>query len=467
MVVKTFLTFFRRIVAPKSTNEDAARREFILNVLLVSIISLFSLGFVVNLIEELLGKTNPLSLLILFLIIAFFSGLYALSRWRYITFSALLFVATLFSFAGFMAYQWGIEVQSALLLFVLIIVMAGILINTRFAFVTTLASAALLFTLFYLRSGGVVHPDLSWRAGTTEVADVVVISIILFIIATVSWLSNREIERSLKRARKSEAELKDERDMLEMRVAERTRELRQVEMEKMAQSYRFIEFGRLASGLFHDLMNPLAALSLNIESIADSQGKANQGKLSSLSDDVDRAKRATAHMQKLMDSMRKHLSREGTREKFSLKQSLEEIVHVLTPYARERTVSLVVNAPKEIETYGDSIAFTQIMTNLLSNAVDSYVSVKREDKREVHITLAQEDASAVITVQDFGSGIAKEVADQIFEPFFTTKQPGKGLGIGLPLTKRVIEKEFEGTITVTSTVGTGSTFTIQFPIREP
>ena len=89
------------------------------------------------------------------------------------------------------------------------------------------------------------------------------------ILATVAWLSNTEIEKALHRALGSERDLAKERDSLEIKVAERTQELQQAQTEQLIQQYRFIAFGRIAAGLFHDLASPLTSVSLNLENIRE------------------------------------------------------------------------------------------------------------------------------------------------------------------------------------------------------
>jgi signal transduction histidine kinase len=167
-----------------------------------------------------------------------------------------------------------------------------------------------------------------------------------------------------------------------------------------------------------------------------------------------------------MDSMRKHLSREGVREHFSLNGVIADIVHVLSSYARTRHVSVRFEAAQEIGFYGDAVHFTQVLTNLISNAIESYpsqVDVSSEN-REVVVSLLRSGDHVEITVRDYGAGISEENLNRIFEPFFTTKGRVEGLGIGLSLAKRIIEKEFSGTLTVQSREGKGSAFVVRFPI---
>lgn len=463
-MIYSLLNFLKKITLPRSTNEDRARREFILNILLVGVLFLFVFALAHNLIEELLGQQNPMSLFVLSVPFLFFLSLYILSRKGYVLVSASALIISLLIFAVYLGYSWGVDLPAGILLLVLTIVMAGILISTKVAFVTTGAIVLLIIGIGSLQNSGTIPVDRSWSANSWGMSETIVAGIILSIIAIVSWLSNREIERSLVRARKSEAELKDERDLLEVRVAERTQELQRTQMEKMSQAYRFVEFGRVASGIFHDLNNPLAALSLNIEHIAESSGVRKE-----LSDNVVRAKHATEHMKKLMDSMRKHLTQEVTSETFSVKEIVDGVVEMLQSYARVRGVTVMVSLSEDGTLSGNVTAFTQTLTNLISNAIESYPPVQLGDsakKREVYVSCEVGAAQVVIVVEDQGGGIAPDDLQKIFEPFFTTKSDEKGLGIGLPLAKRIVEKDFGGTMSVESKVGEGSRFTIHLPIKE-
>ena len=462
--IQSFLAF---LVRPKSMIGDRARREFILNILLLSVIGLFSIALIHNAIEQAFGNENPLALLVLFLPLAFFTGLYALSRAGRSLISAAVFIGTLFLFAGYLSIRWGVDLPASILLHVLIITMAGVLISTRAAFITTGIVVVHLVVIGTLQMRGVFLVDRSWASEGWRSSEIGVASVILLIIATVSWLGNREIERSLARARASEAALKEERDLLEVRVAERTEELRKVELERMSQAYRFVEFGRLAGSIFHDLTSPLTALSLNIEAIA--KGAADKRRLTALAADIGRAQTATQHMQKLMGAMRRHLERGGKMEVFSLDQIIRELGQVLGTYASARNIVLEYESVAAVKRYGDPVAFLQAVSNIVTNAIESF-SIDGEverSTRSVKITLMEEGEQAVLRVTDTGPGIPAEVCAHIFEPFFSTKGNEGGLGIGLSLARRIIEKTFGGTITVESVPGKGTTFTVYFPHREP
>src|SRR5207245_1034752 len=129
-----------------------------------------------------------------------------------------------------------------------------ILINSRFAFILTSLIGANLFALSFMQMHHVYAPRLYWKHQEYNLADGIVRYITLTIIALVSWLFNREMETALIRAQLSEKALREQRDLLEIKVEERTQELKQTQVEKLTQLYRFAEFGKISSGLFHDLV---------------------------------------------------------------------------------------------------------------------------------------------------------------------------------------------------------------------
>lgn len=459
-----------RLIAPRSADEDTRRREFIVNVLIVSIECIFASSVLISILA---ARQHPeayahesVSILILSALFCLSVFLHLLSRRGLIRCASYLLLSALFLFATYLGYRWGMDVHAGMFLYVLVVIMAGILISSRAAFLAVLLVCAALFGIGTLQQEGAILANREWAKNVWGVTDLTMIALLFLIIATVSWLSNREIEKSLIRARRSEAALKEERDQLEIRVKERTEELRKAELERMSQAYKFVEFGRLAGSIFHDLASPLTALSLNLESIGKGAGDA--ASLARMADDIDRAKSATAHMQRLMGSMKKHLAREGEDEQFSMHNALAEAAHVLSSYARARNVTLRYAHEAEVELHGDPVAFMQILTNIVSNAIESFPETgTAREVRSVTIGVRKDEGGVEITVTDTGPGISPENLAHIFEPFFSTKTESGGLGIGLSLAKRVLEKNFSGTLTASSVLGEGTAFILYFPLREP
>lgn len=458
--------FLANATRPRSLDEDRARREFIFNVLGLGALSLLLVGIVDDTIhravsDSALRHADSIDSFALYALFIFFAALYVLSLRSQALIASFLLLAAIFDVAAYMGYRWGVDLSASLLFYSLAIAMSGILISAQFAFVTALLAGTAIGITVHLRHIGFIHPDRSWITELWKSDDVVVATIIFLVMALVMWLSNREIERSLARARQSEAELTRERDLLEVRVEERTRELRQAELERMTQAYRFVEFGRLASGIFHDLMNPLVGLTLNIDRIATDSRMV-------LDEDVQRAKRAAAHMQNLLVSMRRHLVHERSIELFSVTHAIEETMKLVATYAQKEHVQCIFESNENPQLYGDPVAFTQVLMNLITNAIQSYVGIAHvsDASREVRVELSIIGMDITLCVRDFGQGIPEDTLAHIFEPYFTTKGVEYGVGLGLSLAKRITENDFGGTISVDSQVGKGTTFTLYLPVRE-
>lgn len=368
--------------------------------------------------------------------------------------ASYIFLLPFFFLAAYMGYQWGVELPTEILVYVIVIVMSGILISTSFVFITTLTICIVIATTAYLQNSGIIITNHYWRATTWGITDIIMVFVIFAIIATVSWLSNREIEKSLVRARKSEAELQKERDLLEVKVEERTKELKKLEAEKIMHLYRFAEFGRLSAGLFHDLINPLNAVSLSIERL-----KVND-------EAVDKAMRAAKKMEDLVIAVRKQISRQDNKNLFSLNKEIQDVVDLLSYKARKNNVEVRFLHESDISFLGNAIRFNQAVLNLVVNAIDSYSPEKLNDDRErvVEVALNEKGNEIVLSVKDFGAGISRDNLQKIFEPFFTTKD--SGVGIGLSMAKQIAERDFFGKLIVESNTeasNSGSIFTVVIP----
>jgi signal transduction histidine kinase len=242
---------------------------------------------------------------------------------------------------------------------------------------------------------------------------------------------------------------------LEIKVEERTKELKETQMEKMAQMYRFAEFGRLSSGLFHDLINPLNALSLNIEKIKGEESKPH----------LDKAIMAAKKMEDFINAIRKQMSKQDNEIPICLNDEIKQVIEILAYKARKANVKIQFSTKSEIKTVGNIIKFNQIILNLIANAIDS-CSEKKINDNKVIVKIFEEDGKAVLVVKDNGIGIKTENLEKIFEPFYTTKNTMSGIGLGLSLVKRIIEKDFGGMIRVKSEFGEGAEFTVEFPIKN-
>jgi two-component system NtrC family sensor kinase len=125
-------------------------------------------------------------------------------------------------------------------------------------------------------------------------------------------------------------------------------------------------------------------------------------------------------------------------------------------------IDLRVTGSRRAVINGNKTKFNQVMLNLITNSADALKVVGKRGKK-IEIKVLKRNGEVVIKVRDNGPGISKEDLDRVFEPFFTTKPKGKGLGLGLFICEKIIEKDFGGTLVIESKVRKFTCVTITIP----
>ncbi len=461
---KLFQIIIRKInyylIEPKSKNEDQKRKEFILNILLVSseilMAAILLLSFIREVIDLISGEDRGFEPAVFIVMAMVFILAHCLSRHGKLKAASLIFLGIFFFPNLYLSYHWGIDLPQSLLLYAFTILTSGILISTRFSLFTTAFISIYLGTLGYLQGCGISTPNTYWTSEMVTIYDAIPIIITLSIMATLSWLSNREIEHSLARALQSEKSLQIERDNLEITVEKRTNELQKMQMDKIGQLYRFAEFGRISSGIFHDLINPLTAVSLSLEQLS------KDSHYQEASSQVEQAVEAAKRMEILVASVKKQLKQEECRRQFSLNQEIKGMLALLAHRAEKTKTNLKFRYQEELEIFGDPLKFSQIIMNLVANSLDALSEIDRKEK-QVSIKLGRKSSGDIyLIIKDNGPGIKEDLITKIFEPFFSTKD-GKGLGLGLSSIKHLVKKDFGGTIRAKNLPEGGCAFVILFP----
>ncbi len=452
---------YRNLLKPKSILEDKKRKEFILNILLISsevlMLAFLILSFVRELIDVVSGEDRGFEPIIFIIMSSAFVAAHLLSRKGKLKSASLIFLSIFFIPNLYLSYHWGIDLPQSLLLYALTILMSGILISTKFSLIITVSIGAYLCTLGYLQGHKIITPNTYWTAEMVTIYDAIPIVITLLIMATISWLSNREIENSLFRALESEKNLKIERDNLENAVEKRTQELQKMQLDKIGQLYRLAEFGRISSGIFHDLINPLTAVSLNLEQITKTE------KHSKTSEQIEQAVAAARRMETLISSIKKQLKQEECQKQFSPSQEIKSMLEFSKHRAAQNNIKIKFRYQEEIEIFGDPLKFSQIIFNLVANSLDALEDYQEEEEKQINIKLGlRNNGDIFLIVKDNGPGIKNEIIEKIFDSFFSTKN-GKGLGLGLSSIKHLVEKSFRGTISVKNLTEKGCAFTVLLP----
>lgn len=243
-------------------------------------------------------------------------------------------------------------------------------------------------------------------------------------------------------------------EQLEKEVDIRTKDLEQVQ-EKLIRSERLAAVGELASGVGHELRNPLnvirnCAYLLNM-ALTEKSDEEAANTLKVLDKQIDVANKIVTD---LLDFTR---IKPPSQVKADLRNLIEESLSwTIIPEQVKVNVNLNGHS-KLVKT--DPEQMSRVFANLISNAVQAI----NGKGGEVSISSAADKEFISVFFRDTGCGIPEENMSKIFEPLFTTKP--KGIGLGLAISKRLVEQN-GGKIDVTSQVGQGTTFTVKIPIEQ-
>ncbi len=227
--------------------------------------------------------------------------------------------------------------------------------------------------------------------------------------------------------------------------------------EQLIQSEKLAGIGILASGVAHEINNPLsgiigmAEVALEEEDIAKNKGY--------LTDILNCAQRIS----EIVRGLRSY-SRAAKKEELSfvdLNEVLEESLKMVQLASKKTSVEVIKKFQSVEKIRANVGEIQQVFTNLITNAFQAM------NGKQGSLILSTRSVKDLVEakVSDHGMGIPQKYLSQIFDPFFTTKKPGEGTGLGLNIVYRIVTK-YEGTIDVESKEQVGTTFTIKFPARR-
>jgi two-component system, NtrC family, C4-dicarboxylate transport sensor histidine kinase DctB len=151
------------------------------------------------------------------------------------------------------------------------------------------------------------------------------------------------------------------------------------------------------------------------------------------------------------------------KKSFEIKEAVNEALMLLRKVIENESINLQIDVPINYKVLGVSNELSQVIINLIQNSKDAFILNNIKNKR-ITITLKEEDILdkkySMLEISDNAGGINKENIDKIFEPYFTTKHKSQGTGLGLFMSKMIIEKSLDGQLTHRNTKD-GSIFTIK------
>ncbi len=268
----------------------------------------------------------------------------------------------------------------------------------------------------------------------------------------------------------------------------------------LIQSEKMRSLGELVAGVAHELSNPISFVSANVEHLRRYVNSLARGmeiystlplppderarfeaqrrelrieealtELPQLLDDCEEGARRTKHIVNELRAFSRS-DRQEAWERADVHRGIDSTLALLSHRLKDHiTVHRQFGEVPEVECLSGPL--NQVFMNVLANAADAIGQNKGNvwistGLSRIHLPSQAGTPAVTIAIRDDGAGIAREAQARIFDPFFTTKTVGQGTGLGLSVSYRIVERH-SGTLTVESTPGAGSTFTITLPVKQP
>jgi signal transduction histidine kinase len=253
------------------------------------------------------------------------------------------------------------------------------------------------------------------------------------------------------------AELDELNKSLDRRVHEEVAERKRQEALLIQQS-RLAAMGEMIGSIAHQWRQPLNALGLVLQNMG-MQYKHGQLTEESMARMTDKAARLVERMSSTIDEFRNFFKPTKHQETFNLRRAMLSAADIMEAALRNHNIELTLQCDDDIEIFGIAGELSQVLLNLLSNAKDALLGSGQTQPRILLRATYMPDGVR-IDVEDNGGGIPPHLIDKIFEPYFTTKDEGKGTGIGLYMSKTIVESYLRGRLMVANTAD-GARFTLE------
>ncbi|MBB5021463.1 ATP-binding protein [Desulfurispira natronophila] len=265
--------------------------------------------------------------------------------------------------------------------------------------------------------------------------------------------------------KRSEAYLQDLNRNLEDKVQQSVQRIRQKEQMLLHQS-RLATMGEMLANIAHQWRQPLTAACISIQDLqmeAEEQGEVD---VKFVEESVAIALEQMNFMSRTIDDFRNLFRPDKEKVLFCLKQTIEDAIFLLEPSLRSKGIDIHFSGQPEV-VLGHPNEFAQVIMNIVNNSRD-ILSKRNVDNPAIWIHLEQNDGYPTVTIADNGGGIDAKAFPYIFEPYFSTKDTSKGnagSGLGLYMSKVIVEQSMGGTISADNMEG-GACFTITLNTRE-
>ncbi|OQX72549.1 MAG: PAS domain-containing sensor histidine kinase, partial [Campylobacteraceae bacterium 4484_4] len=247
---------------------------------------------------------------------------------------------------------------------------------------------------------------------------------------------------------------------LEERIREEVRKNEEKQKMLFMQS-RLASLGQIMANIAHQWRQPLTELALSLFNLKKAAQKHDTHQIDTAYND---AKALIQNMSQTIEDFINFFKPDKPKTRFALAESLDEALQILEKTLEKEYIEVHRDIDETLQVEGVTNELSQVLINLLQNAKDAFKQ-RNVRERRIDIRIYRDGNEAVVEIGDNAGGIEPEVIERIFEPYFTTKHAAQGTGLGLFMSKMIVEKSFDGSVNVENRDG-GARFSIRLPLES-
>jgi C4-dicarboxylate-specific signal transduction histidine kinase len=217
----------------------------------------------------------------------------------------------------------------------------------------------------------------------------------------------------------------------------------------MIQQNRHAAMGDMIGNIAHQWRQPLNTLGLVTQKIGIFYGSDHFNQ-DFLDESIGKSLELIQFMSRTIDDFREFFSTDREKTVFRIDEAVSKALTLVEAGLREQMIKAEVRNGGEIAISGYPNEYAQVLLNILINAKDACTERKIKSPRLV-ISIGTENGASVVTIADNAGGISTDIIDKIFDPYFTTKGPQQGTGVGLFMSKTIIDNRMGGRLSVRNT----------------
>jgi two-component system, NtrC family, C4-dicarboxylate transport sensor histidine kinase DctB len=270
-----------------------------------------------------------------------------------------------------------------------------------------------------------------------------------------------DLEKSRARLELQHEELERTYYELEAETAQRVQALEELgQKERMLlQQSRLAALGEMISNIAHQWRQPLNQLGLIVQELPMMYDRGNFDR-DYLRESVAKFMKVLSHMSRTIDDFRDFFKPDREKVPFSVPEVVQRTLSLIEESFKQLQITISVKVAGEPVINGHPNEFSQVILNILLNARDAFLARRLDRARSIVIEIFSQGEKSVVTIADNAGGIPEEILGKIFDPYFTTRGPEQGTGIGLYMSKIIIEKNIPGRLSARNTAE-GAEFRIE------